>query len=281
MDKILVTGGNGQLGLEINDIHNEYPNYKFIFTDISELDITNYNDVKNFVKSNSINIIINCAAFTNVDLAESEYKAADLVNNRAVANIAKLSKLHNIKLVHISTDYVFDGNSFTPYKEHDETNPQNIYGKTKLDGELIMKHINPPNSIIIRTSWLYSKFGKNFYRTMLNLAKTKNEIYVVNDQYGSPTNAKCFARSIMKILNNLTNTSVELYHYSNKGVCSWYEFAQTIFRTNKIDIKLNPIKSGDFKTIAKRPKYSALDNNLIMETFNLKISNWVDSLKIN
>ena len=152
----MVTGGNGQLGLEINDIHNEYPNYKFIFTDISELDITNYNDVENFVKSNSINIIINCAAFTNVDLAESEYKATDLVNNKAVANIAKLSKLHNIKLVHISTDYVFDGNSFTPYKEHDETNPQNIYGKTKLDGELIMKHINPPNSIIIRTSWIYT-----------------------------------------------------------------------------------------------------------------------------
>tara|TARA_B100001287_G_C22681960_1_gene530989 strand:+ start:1220 stop:2065 length:846 start_codon:yes stop_codon:yes gene_type:complete len=281
MDTILVTGGNGQLGLEINDIHHEYPNYKFIFTDISELDITNYNDVKSFVKSNSINIIINCAAYTNVDLAESEYKAADSVNNRAVANIANLSKLYNIRLVHISTDYVFDGNSFTPYKEQDETNPQNIYGKTKLDGELIMKHINPPNSIIIRTSWLYSKFGKNFYQTMLNLAKTKNEIYVVNDQYGSPTNAKCFAHSIMKILNNLTNTSVELYHYSNKGVCSWYEFAQNIFRINKIDVNLNPIKSGDFKTIAKRPKYSALDNNLIMETFNLKISNWVDSLKIN
>jgi len=179
MNNILVTGGNGQLGSELKEITPNFPDYNFLFTDVSDLDITAHDEVRAFIERNNINIIINCAAYTAVDKAESEPKLSDAINNLAVANFAQIANEKNIKLIHISTDYVFDGTNHKPYVETDTPNPKSVYGQTKLDGELAMRKINPINSIIIRTSWVYSKFGNNFVKTMLRLAETKSEISVV------------------------------------------------------------------------------------------------------
>ena len=225
----LVTGGNGQLGSELREIAPNYPDYSFLFTDVSDLDITDHKAVNDFIKINNINVIINCAAYTAVDKAESEPELADAINHLAVANFARIAKEKHIKLVHISTDYVFDGTNHKPYLETDSPNPQSVYGKTKLDGELAMQRINPANSIIIRTSWVYSKYGNNFVKTMLHLAETRAEISVVSDQIGSPTNAKDLAVAILNILPQVSNQTLELFHYSNEGICSWYDFAKTIF----------------------------------------------------
>lgn len=200
MNNILVTGSKGQLGSELNELSNDYKNFNFFFTDKDDLNIAEYNATKKFLAINNINFIINCAAYTEVDKAESEPELANLINHIAVRNLAKLSKEKKIKLIHISTDYVFDGRKEHPYTESDKPNPQNIYGKTKLDGELAMKMINPRNSLIIRTSWLYSKFGNNFVKKMIDLSKTNKQISVVVDQIGSPTNASDLANIILKIL---------------------------------------------------------------------------------
>ena len=200
MNNILVTGGNGQLGSELREIAPNYQDYNFLFTDVKDLDITNHSAVAAFVESNDITVIINCAAYTAVDKAESEQDLSDAINHLAVANFAQIAKDNNIKLIHISTDYVFDGTNHKPYVETDIPNPQSVYGKTKLDGELAMQQINPANSIIIRTSWVYSKFGNNFVKTMLRLAETRDEISVVADQIGTPTNAADLADAILKYL---------------------------------------------------------------------------------
>ena len=229
MNNILVTGGNGQLGSELKEIAPNYQDYNFLFTDVKDLDITNHTAVAAFIESNNITVIINCAAYTAVDKAESEPELADAINHLAVTNFAQIAKDKNIKLIHISTDYVFDGNNHKPYVETDTPNPQSVYGKTKLDGELAMQQINPANSIIIRTSWVYSKFGNNFVKTMLRLAETRDEISVVTDQVGTPTNAADLAKAILNILPQIKNEIVELFHYSNEGVCCWYDFAKTVF----------------------------------------------------
>ena len=195
-----------------------------------------------------------------------------------MANFAKLSKENNIKLIHISSDYVFDGNSQKPYTETDTPNPQSIYGQTKLDGELAIQKINPANSIIIRTSWLYSKFGNNFVKKMLRLGKNSSEISVVSDQIGTPTNAADLALAILKILPRLQNTSLELFHYSNEGVCSWYDFALEIFKIRAIKTVVNRVKSSEFPTLVKRPSYSVLDKAKIKTFFDLAIPFWKDSL---
>ena len=279
MNNILVTGAGGQLGFELKRLERNYPNYNIFFTDKSELDITNYASVKKFLKKNKINFIINCAAYTQVEKAEFEAELANKINHLAVANIAHLAKQENIKLVHISTDYVFDGNTKKPYLESDETNPLSVYGKTKLDGELAIKKINPKNSIVIRTSWLYSKSGKNFYSTMIRLSRVNDHINVVSDQKGSPTNAKDLATTILKILPKIDNSSVEIYHYSNDGACSWYDFAKKIFESNRIDVILKAVKSADYSDRVNRPIYSVLNTSLIKNKFDIKIPNWEDSLE--
>ena len=278
MFNILVTGGNGQLGSELKDISTNYPDYNFIFTDVSELDITNHNVVKDFIKTNKIDFIINCAAYTAVDKAESEPELADAINHLAVANFAQIAKENNIKLIHISTDYVFDGTNEKPYLETDKPNPQSVYGKTKLDGELAMQRINPINSIIIGTSWLYSSYSNNFVKTMMKLSKTKDEILVVSDQIGSPTNAADLAIAILNILPKINTNSVEVFHYSNEGRCSWYDFAIAIFEIMNIDANLKPIESNQFSTISKRPFYSLMEKQKIKQSYQLEIPIWKESL---
>jgi len=281
MNNILVTGGNGQLGSELREIAPNHQDYNFLFTDVKDLDITNHSAVAAFIESNNITIIINCAAYTAVDKAESEPELADAINHLAVANFAQIAKNKNIKLIHISTDYVFDGTNHKPYVETDTPNPQSVYGKTKLDGELAMQQINPANSIIIRTSWVYSKFGNNFVKTMLRLAETRDEISVVADQIGTPTNAADLAKAILNILPQVSNDTVELFHYSNEGVCSWYDFAKTIFEIKEISIKVNPIETSQYLTPAVRPFYSVINKNKINIEYKLVKKYWIDSLKFN
>jgi dTDP-4-dehydrorhamnose reductase len=275
---ILVTGADGQLGSELRAIAYTYSQYNFFFTNRINLDITDHRFVKNFIKNNKINTIINCAAYTLVDRAASEPELANEINHLAVSNLAKLAKAYNIKLIHISTDYVFDGNSNVPYKETDETNPQSIYGKTKLDGELAIKIINPPNSIIIRTSWLYSKFGNNFVKKITSLSKVNNKIDVVSDQVGSPTSAADLAQVILTILPKIKNKKFEIYHYSNSGFCSWCDFALEIFRTKNIRTIINPVITSEFSTYVKRPNYSVLEKSKIKTCFDLEVPFWKDSL---
>ena len=278
MINILITGANGQLGSEIREIAPNYRDYNFLFTDVDDLDITNHKAVKEFIESNKINVIINCAAYTAVDKAESEPEIAEKINHLAVKNFAKLSKDNSIRLIHISTDYVFDGNSDKPYTETDKPNPQTVYGKTKLNGELAIQQINPANSIIIRTSWVYSKYGNNFVKTMLRLAETREEISVVSDQIGSPTCAADLAEAILTILPKIKNETVEVFHYSNEGICSWFDFAKGIFELYTINKKLKPIKSIDYPTSAKRPVYSVLSKRKIMQWYNIEIPSWTDSI---
>ena len=280
MNNLLVTGGNGQLGSELREIAPNYPDYNFLFTDVKQLDITNHPAVAEFIKSNDITVIINCAAYTAVDKAESEPEISDAINHIAVANFAQIAKDNNIKLVHISTDYVFDGTNHKPYVETDTPNPQSVYGKTKLNGELAMQQINPANSIIIRTSWVYSKFGNNFVNTMLRLAETRDEISVVVDQIGSPTNAADLAEAILNILPQIKNETVELFHYSNQGVCSWYDYAKAVFEIKGISIIVNSIESKQYPTPAERPFYSVLNKEIIKENFQMEVPFWRDSLKI-
>ena len=278
MNNILVTGSEGQLGSELRAIAFRFTQYNLFFTNRLTLDITDYNAVKAFAETNKINAIINCAAYTSVDSAESQSKLADAVNHLAVANLAKIAKQNNIKFIHISTDYVFDGNSQRPYNENDTPNPQSVYGQTKLDGELAMQKINPANSIIIRTSWLYSKHGNNFVKTMLKLAETKSEISVVSDQIGSPTSAVDLAAAIFTILPKIKNNSVEIFHYSNAGLCSWYDFALEIFRIKNIKTLVNAVKTSEFPMLVKRPTYSVLDKSKIKTRFDLEITSWKASL---
>lgn len=277
MNNILVTGSNGQLGSEIKELSEAY-NYNFIFTDRDKLDISNKNAVKEFIKNNHINIILNCAAYTAVDKAEDDVVNADAINHLAVKYLAEVSKENKIKLVHVSTDYVFDGTNHKPYTEDDITNPNGVYGKTKLDGEKAMQEISPQNSIIIRTSWVYSSFGNNFVKTMLRLGKEKNELGVIFDQVGTPTYAKDLAKTILDILPNIKNKEVKIYNYSNEGVLSWYDFAKEIMRMAKLGCSINPIETKEYPTPAKRPHYSLLNKSKIKEKFNIIIPYWKDSL---
>jgi dTDP-4-dehydrorhamnose reductase len=278
MNNILVTGGNGQLGNEIKELSTNFTNDSFFFTDTSNLDITNHAVVAAFIKTNNIDVIVNCAAYTAVDKAESEPELADAINHLAVKNLAIIAKERGAKLIHISTDYVFDGTGHKPYVETDTPNPQSVYGQTKLDGELAMQAINPANSIIIRTSWVYSNFGSNFVKTMLRLAKTKNEISVVSDQMGTPTNAADLAKALLEILPKINNEQVAIYHFANSGTCSWYEFAKAIFKMKGMEVKVHPITTSEYPTLAKRPKYSVLESGNIASFYNVNIPKWDDSV---
>lgn len=279
MLNILVTGSNGQLGSAILSLKNNFSNYKFLYTDIDELDLGNFSEVENYISINGIDLIINCGAYTNVDKAEDEPHLADAINNLAVENLARIAKEFHLKLIHISTDYVFDGNSFEPYAELDEPNPQSVYGLTKMKGEQALLKINPDDSSIIRTSWLYSENGHNFVKTILKLAEEKERIYVVSDQLGAPTYANDLAQAILQMIPLLKSDGVQIYHYSNKGKCSWFQFAQEIIELTGKTCKVEPILSEKFETKAKRPKFSLLNTEKIERVFQLVIPNWEDSLK--
>ncbi len=277
MHNILVTGSNGQLGNELREISGNYK-YNFYFTDREELDITDKRSIELFVESNNIDIIINCAAYTAVDKAEEDELNAAKVNHLAVKYLAQTAKAKNIKLVHISTDYVFNGMNYKPYNEDDSVDPNGVYGKTKLDGEDAMIEINPLNSIIIRTSWVYSSFGANFVKTMLRLGKDRDEIGVIFDQVGTPTYAGDLAQTILEILPKISNDKVEIYNYSNEGVLSWYDFAKEIMKMSKLECKVNPIETKAYPTPASRPHFSLLNKSKIKEIYNIEIPYWKDGL---
>lgn len=277
MLNVLVTGENGQLGSELRALSEEYP-YHFFFTDRKTLDITEEKHVENFIQNNHIQIIINAAAYTAVDKAEDDIALADKVNHKAVETLASIAQKHDISLVHISTDYVFEGKNHRPYIENDPVLPQGVYGSTKLEGEQALQKINPKNSIIIRTSWVYSSFGANFVKTMLRLGKERDELGVIFDQVGTPTYAKDLAKTILEILPKIQNESVEIYHYSNEGVLSWYDFAKEIMLQANITCKVNPIETSAYPTPASRPHYGLMNKTKIKETFNIEIPYWKDSL---
>ena len=278
MHNILVTGSNGQLGSEFRFLCSEYNNYNFFFTDKNELDICDINSLQKFIDKNKINVIVNCAAYTAVDRAESESDLAHKINSFGTKNLGIIAKRNLCKLVHISTDYVFDGTKKFAYNEKDVTNPQSVYGKSKLSGEENLKIINPENCIIIRTSWVYSKFGNNFVKTMLKIGKDRGEVNVVSDQVGSPTYAFDLAKMILNILPEIKNKRTTIFHYANDGFCSWADFSTEIFKISNINCKVNPITTSDYPTAAVRPSFSVMDNRRIKEFFDLKIPEWKESL---
>ena len=276
---ILITGSNGQLGNEMKKILKENTFFNTFFTDVEELDITNINAVEEFIISNNINYIINCAAYTAVDLAEDNIEIADNINHLAVENIGKAACKAKAKVIHISTDYVFDGTSCRPYSEDDNTNPQSVYGTTKLNGEKALAEIIPNDHIIIRTAWLYSTYGKNFVKTMLNLGKTKDSLNVVADQIGTPTYAGDLAKAIYQIISS-ENWVPGIYHFTNEGVCSWYDFTKIIHKTAGITgCNVKPVSTEEYPVKAKRPAYSVLNKSKIKQTYGIEIPYWVDSLE--
>jgi dTDP-4-dehydrorhamnose reductase len=286
--RVLVTGKNGQLGQSIKKIvsaKNNKDQYSddFIFIDRKELDFSDENSINNYFDNNDkLDIIINCAAYTAVDKAEEEKDLANQINHLAVKQLAENANKQHVKLIHISTDYVFDGESDKPYKEHDATNPINVYGKTKLAGEKALQEIMPTNAIIIRTSWLYSKFGNNFVKTMLRLGKERDELNVVSDQMGSPTYATDLAGTILEIIKNKEfselDQTTQIYHCSNEGEISWYKFSKEIFKLAKVDCKVNPITTEQYQMPARRPRNTLMDKDKIRSVFGIKQPFWKTSL---
>ena len=274
---ILVTGANGQLGQEFQQLEKNFPSLNFLFVSKNELSIADENAVDAFFKNNQIDICINCAAYTAVDKAEKDKETAIAVNAIAVGYLAKACKNLNAKFIHISTDYVFDGKGGKPFTENDQTNPVNFYGQTKLSGELNAIKENE-ETIIIRTAWVYSSFGNNFVKTMIRLMNERESIGVVNDQYGCPTFAADLAQAIMQIIVG-NNFIAGIYHYSNKGKISWYDFAKEISQQINSHCVVNEITTSQFPTPASRPSYSVLDTSKIAETFNITIPEWKESLQ--
>jgi dTDP-4-dehydrorhamnose reductase len=279
---ILVTGSDGQLGSEIKELAIKYKKLNFTYTDIDNLDITKFEQLKQFINKNSFDYIINCAGYTNVDKAESETGQAWLINSLATRHLVRVSKIFSARLIHISTDYVFDGNNNKkPYTEDDTPNPLSQYGKSKLEGEKEVKTYD--QGLIIRTSWLYSSYGFNFVKTMLKIGKEHNEVKVINDQIGSPTYAADLAEAILTIIDSSTKDRDKfqpgIYHYSNEGVCSWFDFAREIMKIAGIKCTVKPINTIDYQQAAKRPYYSVLSKNKIKQVYNIYIPYWKDSLE--
>jgi dTDP-4-dehydrorhamnose reductase len=282
MISVLVTGANGQLGSEIRRISAEYPEMSFLFTDIDELDITNQGAVKDFLDENPVQFLVNCAAYTAVDRAEDEPEAAMLLNGTAPAILASESVRRNIQLIHISTDYVFDGEKNHPYCEDDPVNPRTVYGQTKLTGEKAVRESG--KGIIIRTSWLYSVFGHNFVKTILRLSKEKESLQVVFNQTGSPTNAWDLARAVLEMIRKEYQEGkkprYDLYHFSNQGICSWYEFALAVVGMSGSDCTVEPVESKDYPTRTVRPRYSVFSKARFQADYPINIPHWKDSLKV-
>lgn len=287
--RILVTGKKGQLGKSIKKIVNTYSNEDinkipndFIFVGRGELDLSNESAISKYFDNNKFDIIINCAAYTHVDIAEEKPELANQINHLAVKFLAKIAQKQHAMLIHISTDYVFEGESNKPYVETDDTNPINVYGITKLAGEQALQSAMPINALIIRTSWVYSEYGNNFVDTMLKLGKKQDEVSVVIDQMGSPTYATDLAQLILTIIKNnelnQENQATQIYHYSNDGIVSWYDFAKEIFTIANIDCNVKMIKSEQFTTLARRPKNTCLDNSKVTKTFGFTSFFWKASL---
>jgi dTDP-4-dehydrorhamnose reductase len=280
---ILVTGSSGQLGQSLKIIAKDYPDYDFIFSQREQLDLCDEKRIHDFFKQNMFDLIINCAAHTAVDKAESEPELADQINHLAVKQLATLAKKHNTKLIHISTDYVFSGTHFRPYIETDDVAPRSVYGETKLKGEQSLLATMPNNALIIRTSWVYSEYGNNFVKTMLRLGQERESLNVIFDQVGTPTYAGDLAKAIMTIAASETfnqdNFTTEIYHYSNEGLCSWYDFAKAIFEEEHIDCNVSPIETKDYPTPAVRPHYSLLNKAKIKHDYQITIPYWKDSLQ--
>ncbi len=282
--RILITGRHGQLAKSIKSlIINTALDIEFYFSNKKELDLNCDSSIDDFFNNNNYDIIVNCAAYTSVDMAESEESLANQINHLAVRKLAEVAHKQNAKIIHISTDYVFSGNTTTPYIESDSTLPINTYGKTKLAGEKIILKLLPNNAIIIRSSWLYSEYGNNFIKTMLKLGKEKESINIVCDQIGSPTYAGDLASAIINIAIHKDlrgmNFATQIYHYSNLGQCSWYEFAKEIFKISDIKCNVRPVTSEQYTTKAKRPIFSVLNSEKIINTFDIKIPRWEASLK--
>ncbi|MCX6240924.1 MAG: dTDP-4-dehydrorhamnose reductase [Bacteroidetes bacterium] len=277
--KILITGSKGQLGNELKLLEKEYPDYKITFTDIDELDITDMQAVSAFMDQLQPDVVVNCAAYTAVDKAEQEPELALKINALAVRNISNACGEFNAMLIHISTDYIFSGKGHRPYVETDTPQPGSSYAKSKYAGETQMLS-SCKNGIIMRTSWLYSAFGNNFVKTILKYGKERGNLNVVFDQIGCPTYAKDLARAILEIIPALRDhEGVEIYHYANEGVASWYDFAKTIIEFSAIKCIINPIETKDYPLPAPRPFYSVLNKAKFKEKFGMKIPYWKDSLE--
>ena len=277
MKTILITGSKGQLGNEMQQIAVHYPQFNFIYTDVDELDICDKTALDDFVKANSVNFIVNCAAYTAVDKAEDDVALCYKINSDAVRNIGEVAALNGIKVVHVSTDYVFDGTNYIPYKEDQEVSPATVYGKSKLAGEqALIESCN--EAVIIRTAWLYSSFGNNFVKTMMKLGTERDSLNVVFDQVGSPTYAADLAEAIMKVVSS-ENFVAGIYHFSDEGVCSWYDFTKTIHKIAGITCNVQPIESKDFPARTPRPHYSVLNKAKIKSIYGITIPHWEESLE--
>ena len=277
MKKILVTGANGQLGQCLQKISSQFEEFEFIFTDSETLDITNKEEVNDFFWQNAPDFCINAAAYTAVDLAETDIEKAFLVNADGAENLAEACAENNAQFIHVSTDYVFDGENNLAYTEEDFTNPLGVYGASKLAGDELALEVNPC-SVILRTSWVYSEFGKNFVKTMLSLFATKEELNIVADQFGQPTNANDLAEAIMKIIKSEKITP-GIFNFSNLGRISWFDFAEKIAELSEAKIKLNAIETSQYPTPAKRPKNSVLDLDKISKTYAVPLKPWEESLE--
>ena len=277
MKNILITGANGQLGNEMRVLSEENKEYTYFFTDVAELDICNEQVVTNFVKENNIHVIVNCAAYTAVDKAEENIELCTKLNADAVGYLAKAAENNQAEFIQISTDYVFDGTAYIPYKETEPTCPNSVYGTTKLAGEQNALTLCS-RSMVIRTAWLYSTFGNNFVKTMIRLGKERDTLGVIFDQIGTPTYARDLARAIFAAIRQGVVSGI--YHFSNEGVCSWYDFTKAIHRIADIkDCKVNPLHTEEYPTPAKRPHYSVLDKTKIKNTYHIERPYWMDSLQ--
>jgi dTDP-4-dehydrorhamnose reductase len=281
MSLILVTGGNGQLGKELQGYLPEVKDHTFLFHDVDTLDICNPGALDMFIRSNHPDYIINCAAYTAVDKAEEEHEQAYLINEQGVKNLVMTASKRRIQLIHISTDFIFDGYTDHPYREDDPPNPLSVYGRSKLAGEKAM--VDQNTGIIVRTSWLYSAFGNNFVRTMLRIGSERKEVRVVNDQNGSPTWARDLAEALISIVNALDikkdRMVTGIYHYSNEGQCTWYEFAVAIMQASGLPCKVIPIPSSEYPQLAQRPRFSVLDKAKIKNLLGLDIPDWRSALQ--
>lgn len=277
MKQILVTGANGQLGNALKALAHRHASFHFIFADIDLLDLTNKEAVFAFLEKNKVDYILNCAAYTAVDRAEDEQALCERVNSTAVKYLGEAAKRFQARVIHISTDYVFDGTNYKPYTETDTTCPVSVYGQTKLAGEKALQEVCP-EAVIIRTSWLYSEYGNNFVKTMLRLGRERDELAVVFDQVGTPTYAGDLAEAMLAITTAETFTP-GVYHFSNEGVCSWYDFTIRIHQLAGISCRVLPIETKDYPTKAARPHYSVLNKSKIKQTYQLAIPHWEESLR--
>ena len=277
MQTILVTGCNGQLGSEMQVAANRFPSFQYIYTDVAELDICDKNTLDAFVKENAVNIIVNCAAYTAVDKAEDDIELCYKINRDAVKNIGEVASENNLKVVHVSTDYVFDGTNYLPYTEDLPVCPATVYGKSKLECEQALME-SCGQAVILRTAWLYSSFGNNFVKTMIKLGTERESLNVIFDQVGTPTYAADLADAILCLLSNETFVP-GIYHYSDEGVCSWYDFTKTIHRIANVICNVQPIETKDYPARTPRPHYSVLNKSKIKSTYNISIPHWEESLE--